>query len=409
MYQIMLIIQRARSKRDPDKPGKVHLKVFERIKRADGSFCPNERSIDTGVPMPVGGQLSDLRDELIPYVYNAYLVIENLRNSGSEFTIDDIAQRLRTMIGSDGFRPRVSDDFVWNSEVATLKKELIPWFRYNKQYRKKAVSEEPETNTDSLLGFLQHMSRRMLSEGRESMFSSFMTTRSSLERFLDSEDIPLAEVDHYFVEDYAEWLKENGVADSTQSFYLRTLRAAVNYAVKDGVAELDTNMFRNVNTKVVYDRIVNKNDCLSREAVLKIANMDLSGLANLDLARDMFMFGFYCRGMELTDIMDLTTENLNGDELTYRRRGNGKEVTQRLDSQAMAILKKYENRRHDFLFPLKTSSLIKLDKGLKYKVAKWLEKLGEMVDLESLTFNMNITTWNHMMSQVNLPAVMLGL
>ena len=171
----------------------------------------------------------------------------------------------------------------------------------------------------------------------------------------------------------------------------------------------DKDMFRNVNTKVSLDTTGNENACLSRETLLKIANLDLSKSENLDLARDMFMFGFYCRGMELTDIMALTTGNLNGDVLKYRRRGNGKEITLRLDSRALAILNKYESRHWDSLFPLKTLPLIKLNRALKYRVSNWLGKIGEMVGLRSLSFNMNISSCNHLLARSDLPGVLLGL
>lgn len=162
-----------------------------------------------------------------------------------------------------------------------------------------------------------------------------------------------------------------------------------------------------MNTKVRFDKIDKKPAHLSRETLLKIASMDLSKSGKLDIARDMFMFGFYCHGMELTDIIDLRTENIRENELTYQRRGTGKEINIRLDPQAVMILKKYENRQLDFLFPLKTSPSMKLDRSLKYQVATWLDTVGEMAGLESLTFKMNISTWNYLMSQANISSVLL--
>ena len=44
---------------------------------------------------------------------------------------------------------------------------------------------------------------------------------------------------------------------------------------------------------------------------------------------------------------------------------------------------------------------MKLDKTMKYKVTLWLKKVGEMVGIESLSFIMNITSWNRLLSQTN--------
>ena len=409
MYLISLNIQQTRSRREPDKPGKVYVKVIERTPGMDGSVQMLFRTVSTDISVPAGVGIKDLRADVLPFVYNTYLIIEKFRKSSSEFTIDDVCERLREVIGSNEFRTGVSEDFVWDSEVATLKKELIPFFRYNKRFRRFKICEEADTETESLSGFLHAMSLKMLSEGRESSSNSYMSTRLSLNRFLNDKNLPLADIDRNIIEGYAGWLKDTGVADSTRSFYLRTLRSGINYAVKEGLAESTKDLFCNVNTKVRFDSIDNASAYLSRETILKIARLDLSDSAKLDLARDMFMFGFYCRGMELTDIINLRTENLRDNELTYRRRGIGKEITLRLDPQAMAILEKYESRRLDFLFPLKSSTLMKRDKALKYQVMTWLDAVGKKVDLGSLMFNMNISTWNYLMSQANISSVLLGI
>ena len=408
MFLISLNIQQTRSRREPDKPGKVYVKVIERTPGEEGSVRILYRIINTCIPVPAGVGIKDLREKVLPFVYNTYLVIEKLRKSSSEFTIDDVCERLREIIGSDKFKTNVSDNFVWDTGVATLNKELIPLFRYNKRLRRYEISGSADKEKESLLGFLNGMSRKMLSEGRESTSNSYMSTRLSLKRFLSGKDLPLADIDHSLIDGYAGWLKDTGVADSTRSFYLRTLRTAINYAVKEGIIDAASDPFRNVNTKARFDRADNEAAHLSRESILKIANLDLSDSPKLDLARDMFMFGFYCRGMEQTDIINLRPENLRDNELTYRRRGTGKEITLSLDPEATAILKKYDNRRPDFLFPLKTTSQVNLDKPLKYKVSTWLDAVGKMAGVESLTFGMNISTWNYLVSQAGISSVLLG-
>lgn len=396
---------------NPDKSGKLYLRIIEREHQGDGAVESRQRSITTGITMSAGLRIRDLREDALPYIYNTYLVIDEYSKSGAVFTIDDVCERLRTMFESGDLKHHVSDDFVWDTEVATLKKEFIPLFRYNKKFRQRKdgeVSDESGQEEESLPGFFYAMSRKMLSEGRESTSGSYMNTMLSIKRFLGDKKMLLSDIDHTFIEDYAEWLNESGVTDSTQSFYLRTLRTGINYAVKEGLVDSAKDLFRNVNTRVRSDRTDNAQAHLSREDLMKIAGMDLSDSPKLDLARDMFMFGFYCRGMELTDIINLRIGDLRDNVLTYRRRGVGKEISLRLDPQAMEILKKYDSRRLDFLFPVKTSSMMTLDKTLKYQITTWLDAVGEKAGLDSLKFKMNISTWNYLMSQANISSVLLG-
>ena len=49
-----------------------------------------------------------------------------------------------------------------------------------------------------------------------------------------------------------------------------------------------------------------------------------------------------------------------------------------------------------------------LDKPLKYQVSTWLDAVGKMAGVESLTFGMNISTWNYLVSQAGISSVLLG-
>lgn len=169
MYLITLKIQEARSKLHPDKPGKVYLSIVEREPMSDGTVRSQHRSVNIGVSVQKGARFRDLREELLPYVYNTYLIIDKLRNSGSPFSIDDVSERLKSVIANDRLDTRIAEDFIWDTDVATLKKDLIPFFKYKKVGSKYAVYEETDMKPESLLELFSLLSRKMLPEGRESM------------------------------------------------------------------------------------------------------------------------------------------------------------------------------------------------------------------------------------------------
>ena len=98
MYLITLKIQEARSSLNPDKPGKVYLSIVEREPMDDGTVRSQHRSVNIGVSVPKDAHFRDLREELLPYVYNAYLIIGKLRNNGSPFSVDDVSERLYSVI-----------------------------------------------------------------------------------------------------------------------------------------------------------------------------------------------------------------------------------------------------------------------------------------------------------------------
>ena len=124
MYLITLKLQKARSRQNPDKPGKVYLNIIEREPVEDGTVRLLTRNVNIGIEVPKGGKLQDFRDESRLYVYNAYLVIDKSRKSGSVFTIDDVAHRLREVIANDEFRTGVSLKIV-SSRCSDTKSSIV--------------------------------------------------------------------------------------------------------------------------------------------------------------------------------------------------------------------------------------------------------------------------------------------
>lgn len=212
-------------------------------------------------------------------------------------------------------------------------------------------------------------------------------------------------VDRTFLESYSSWLENEGVSASTQSFYLRTLRMALNHASSRGLVHPQKGLFLGMNTKVRYEK--RREESIDGNSIRKISEIDLSWDANIALARDLFMFGSYCRGMELSDIINLTRKNLCDGTLTYHKRGSGTVQTVPLDSEALAIVRRYGHASDTYLFPVKKANDIRLEKSLKNKIGLWLNDLAALIGLPALTFNMNIIAWQTMVAQLS-PSAILG-
>lgn len=72
-----------------------------------------------------------------------------------------------------------------------------------------------------------------------------------------------------------------------------------------------------------------------------------------DLARDLFLFSFYCRGMNLADIADLRKDQLEGGRIFYRRKKTHRDYSVALNEPARAIVEKYAASSPDgYVFPV---------------------------------------------------------
>ncbi|MDO4756114.1 MAG: tyrosine-type recombinase/integrase, partial [Parabacteroides sp.] len=80
--------------------------------------------------------------------------------------------------------------------------------------------------------------------------------------------------------------------------------------------------------------------------------MDLAMSPALDLARDMFLFSFYTRGMSFVDMAYLRKRDLKGGILTYRRRKTGQLLFIKWEKCMQMIVEKYEGIHSNYLLPI---------------------------------------------------------
>lgn len=68
MFLITTVFQHSRSKRNPDKPGKVYLRGSERRVAPDGSIIRDTRNVSPKFVLQNRGAIEEIIDRLRPYV-----------------------------------------------------------------------------------------------------------------------------------------------------------------------------------------------------------------------------------------------------------------------------------------------------------------------------------------------------
>ena len=93
------------------------------------------------------------------------------------------------------------------------------------------------------------------------------------------------------------------------------------------------NLFKGLNTKVLLPSKRKNGSGIDNDIVKKIATIDLSGNPDTELARDMYMFAFFCHGMELVDVLNLKKSDVVSGTLVFQRRQKGVTVKVNLDKK----------------------------------------------------------------------------
>ncbi len=201
------------------------------------------------------------------------------------------------------------------------------------------------SDTSSLLDFIDTVSDHLTATGRPGSACAYRSLAASLRRLMSGAR-PLGQE---FVRTYAEALLRSAVCRNTLSFYMRLLRTALNRAYDaGGIDEIPAPWFRGVYTG--FDRT--RKRAVSVESMRRIASVALPPDSRLALARDIFMFCFYARGMAFVDAIMLTRDNITDRQIEYCRRKTGRRLRIGLHDKLRGIICLYASPESVYVFPV---------------------------------------------------------
>lgn len=345
-----------------DRPGSiVYLVTHRRIVRQITTGCkilPEEWDGRQSKVIPFynerAGFIRQVTQKLARDMKRLDAVITELGNSGNGFTADDVVRRFQDTEGRH-----------------------------------------------TLFGFMGEVIGQLKRLGKVRTVETYTSTLRSFMRFRNGEDIMLDEISSDLMMEYEAFLKSNGVAMNTVSFYNRILRAVYNRAVEKGLIK-QCNPFKHVYTGI--DKTVKR--AITLKAIKHIKELDLSLKPNLDFARDMFLFSFYTRGMSFIDMAYLKKTDLHNGVLSYRRRKTGQQMFIRWEKCMQEILDKYPVNETGYLLPIIKAPR---DERTQYRnmqrlVNNKLKEVSAMAGLQvNLTMYVSRHSWGSIAKSQNIP------
>ena len=257
----------------------------------------------------------------------------------------------------------------------------------------------------SLQNFMQQCIAKLIRMGRTGTANGYKSTLNSFMRFRKGQDIMLNAIDSDVIQLYEAHLRLTNVARNSSSFYMRNLRTVYNMAIEQQLTPQRT-PFAHVYTGI--DKTVKR--ALSISQIRQLKNADLTDNPAQALARDMFMFSFYTRGMALADMANLTTANLRNGYLVYRRQKPRQELHVKWEPCMQEIVDRYP-RQSPFLLPLIKSEEDKRDqyKLTQQRVNHNLKKLSERLGLpHPLTMSMARHSWASIANSKDISLSVIG-
>ncbi|MBN1766932.1 MAG: site-specific integrase, partial [Prolixibacteraceae bacterium] len=207
-----------------------------------------------------------------------------------------------------------------------------------------------KNSSANVLSYFESVIKTLKETGKTGNAKVYANTFSVFSKYRNNKDLTFDELDYRVLKRFEEHMQYENLRINTISFYMRTIRALYNRAIKEGLAKEEMYPFKQLSIK---------HEKTSKRALLKshltaIKGLDLSKQPDKDMARDFFLFSYYCRGMAFVDLAYLKVENIVGDRLYYSRNKTNQKFSIKITEPIKEIMLKYNDLKkpETYIFPI---------------------------------------------------------
>ena len=263
-------------------------------------------------------------------------------------------------------------------------------------------STAAESHNTSLPSFVDQLRTQFLQQNKLRLAETYQSALNSFCLYINKVEILMEDIDSKMIEGYESYLKQKKLTLNTISFYMRILRAIYNRAVKSG-AIADKKPFNHVFTTMTKTA----KRAIPIQTIQKIAQAHITN-KNEALARDLFLFSFYTRGMSFVDIAYLKKTDLNNMYLIYKRKKTGQELKIAWRKEMQELVDRNSSKDGVHLFGILDENS---EKSLRFQyhytqciINTALKRLGKQLNLgTNLTMYVARHSWATIARQKNIP------
>lgn len=243
--------------------------------------------------------------------------------------------------------------------------------------------------------------------GRNGSTANYRMAYRMLVRYVGGGKLPPEQFTAEWLEHYERWLLARGLGTNSVVFHMRSLRAVYNRAVEQGLfPAAGSNPFR----RRLIKQVATRKRALPRETLRRIGGADLSALhPKYALARDLFMFSFYTRGMSFVDMIYLRKSDVRDGVLTYRRKKTGQTLSLRVEAPLQKIIDRYDSDSPYVLPVLTADDSYRAYRQQQRELNKFIRKIGELLGIsEPLTFYVARHSWATLARDCGTPLTVIS-
>lgn len=388
---MLLITAIWRRSRSAGVPGSVSLRLMDGQKRT--------ASVALGISSTKDEMATTYKAAVGKAMKLAYLIAEQWTADGRSFTIQDLAGEFARQ------HPSASASFAEKLELPVRYDENIAHFGRGFMTDGDGTQEIlnlPHSGTD-IIAYFGFLAEQFRMAGKMSTSRNIRSTGLRMAEYVGADAVRLSDIDSHFVSGFSDYLSTKALAQSTMSFYMRTLRMVLFHARAKGLLDVGADWFDSEKVHAGKDSSPLPETAMPINALRAFADYDFADNVRLALARDLFMFCFYMNGMEWTDAVLLTPDSiLPSGYVVYHRRRKGVEKRVKLGGKARKIIEKYIGRDRTYIFPIINDTSPAALIYARYSSTRYLKIAGRRAGIPSISYNRARSSWLALSQQVNI-------
>ncbi len=228
--------------------------------------------------------------------------------------------------------------------------------------------------------------------------SSMNDTLNALKSFKKNiEDYQFENIDFKFLMDFENFLRKRGANDGGIASYMRNIRTIYNKAINYKIVNKELYPFKEFKISKYKKRDVKK--ALSIKEFQKLVSFDMGKMNIAKNARYAYIFSYYARGMNFTDLSELKWTDLEDYQFNYNR--NKTDILLKIKlpnipiiNEILSFYKIYRLYETEYIFPILMKDVKEYDnkelKKRKDNVRKFYNKQLKNI-LKECGIDKNIT------------------
>jgi len=265
---------------------------------------------------------------------------------------------------------------------------------------------------DSIINAFNYRVDELENEGSIATAQWYACAKNSIIKF-GGKNLKYASITPDWLKKYQAQLVKEKKKDTTISINMRALRAIMNDGLQDGIisqAQYPFRRHKREKDKYQIPKGTGKEIALSEEELLDVFDHEIP--PEQEKWRDLFVFSYFCNGINIGDLLRLRYENITGNNIQWMRKKTATTDPKKEKIQAVIkpdmeeIIQLYGNADKspdNYIFPYLKPGLSPADERkiiveVIHQINKTMKKIGK-----ELGYNVPITSYvaRHSFAEVN--------